>query len=117
PPLELTDLHYYMLRWSDAWTVTSLNRLREKWNLTEDGYFKTKYKGLGWRRRDTIIRPISRRLTFGIKSHLVEKLLVPVDKVINRYLTDRYAQKQSQLMQQQTPLQLPKTPTTALSSN
>lgn len=117
PPLELTDLHYYMLRWSDAWTMTSLNRLREKWNLAEDGYFKTKYKGLGWRRRDTILRPISRLLTFGIKSHIVEKLLVPVDKVINRYLTDRYSQKQHQLTQQQTPLQLPKSPATALSSN
>lgn len=117
PPLELTDLHYYMLRWSDAWTMTSLNRLREKWNLAEDGYFKTKYKGLGWRRRDTILRPISRRLTFGIKSHIVEKLLVPVDKVINRYLTDRYSQKQHQLMQQKTPLQLPKSPATALSIN
>ncbi|MFB2935697.1 glycosyltransferase family 2 protein [Aerosakkonemataceae cyanobacterium BLCC-F154] len=117
PPLELSDLHYYMLRWSDAWTMTSLNRLREKWNLDEDGYFKTKYKGLGWRRRDTIIRPLSRRLTFGIKSHLLEKWLTPVDKAINRYLTDRYTEKQRQLTQQQTPLQLPKSPKTALSSN
>ena len=117
PPLELTDLHYYMLRWSDAWTMTSLNRLREKWNLAEDSYFKTKYKGLGWRRRDTILRPISRRLTFGIKSHIVEKLLIPVDKVLNRYLTDRYSQQQDKLMQKQTPLQLPKSPATALSSN
>ncbi|MEO1375329.1 MAG: glycosyltransferase, partial [Cyanobacteria bacterium J06635_10] len=41
PPLEFTDLHFYMLRWSDAWTLGSLEHIRKKWDLTEDGYFKT----------------------------------------------------------------------------
>ncbi len=117
PPLELTDLHYYMLRWSNAWTLGSLNRLREKWNLAEDGYFQVKYKGLGWRRRDSIIRPLSRRLTFGFKSHLLERILTSLDYKLNRYLTDSYTKQLRQQMQQQPPVQLPQTQTKALSSS
>lgn len=96
PPLKWTDIHFYMLRWSDAWELASLNRLREKWNLAEDGYFQTKYKGLGWRRRDSILLPMIRKLTFGIKNQLLELiimygLMAPIEKVLNRYLTNQYA--------------------------
>lgn len=93
PPLDWSDVPYYMLRWSDAWTLGSLNHLRQKWDLSEDGYFKAKYNKLGWRRRATILRPLSRALTFGIRSHYLEKLLRPVERVFNRYLTDRYARR------------------------
>ncbi|MDZ4878804.1 MAG: hypothetical protein CLLPBCKN_008241 [Chroococcidiopsis cubana SAG 39.79] len=104
PPLEWTDLHFYMLRWSDAWTLASLHRLRDKWNLAEDAYFLQKYKQLGWRRRWTIVHPLSHRLTFGIKSHWLEKILVPLDRILNRYLTSSHARQQQkfQLQPQQT---------------
>ncbi|PSB13284.1 glycosyl transferase family 2 [filamentous cyanobacterium CCP1] len=106
------DLHFYMLRWSDAWETASLSRLRDKWNLSEDSYFTQKHKALGWRRRKMILSPLLERLTFGIlrhqyiekltfgliKSRFVEKvlmygLLMPVDRVLNTYLTHRHAQK------------------------
>ncbi len=93
PPLEIGDLTYYMLRWSDAWVLDSLQRLREKWDLTEDSYFTSKYKGLGWRRRDSIIQPLTRTLTFGRMSYRLENLLTRIDKKLNRYLTDRYRRK------------------------
>lgn len=96
PPLELSDLPYYMLRWSDGWVMGSLNRLREKWQLAEDGYFKTKYGGLGWRRRDTIIRPLVRRLSFGRGSRWLEDVLVRLDRRLNQYLVDRHAKQQEQ---------------------
>jgi GT2 family glycosyltransferase len=96
PPLEVSDIPYYMLRWSDAWVLNSLNRLREKWDLAEDGYFKTKYGGLGWRRRDTIIRPLVRRLNFGRDNSRLEGWLVKLDKYLNRYLTTRHAKQQPQ---------------------
>ncbi|MBW4621275.1 MAG: glycosyltransferase [Cyanosarcina radialis HA8281-LM2] len=97
-PLKFTDLHFYMLRWSDAWELATLNRLREKWHLAEDGYFKHKYKALGWRRRDTILMPIIRRLTLGIRHNFLDKLLMygclaPLEKRLNRYLTERHAKK------------------------
>lgn len=93
-PLEWTDLHYYMLRWSDAWELSSLKRLQDKWNLTEDEYFKNKYKRLGWRRDMTIISPIARKAPFGkIGSRVAGKVLHKMDKLVNRYLTNRYAKR------------------------
>ncbi|MBF2047372.1 MAG: glycosyltransferase [Elainella sp. C42_A2020_010] len=98
-PLAWSDLHFYMLRWSDAWELASLDRLRQKWNLTEDSsYFKQKYKALGWRRRNTILMPIVRALTLGIRNVWLEKaimygLLAPIEKRLNRYLTDQYAKR------------------------
>lgn len=112
PPLEWTDLHYYMLRWSDAWTLSSLNRFREKWELVEDGYFQSKYKKLGWRRRKTIVGPLAHRLTLGIKSGwFAEKILTPIDKVFNRYLTNRHARHQSQQVSTQASAPLYQFPT------
>ena len=100
PPLTLTDMPFYMLRWSDAWELASLHRLRDKWNLTEDEYFKNKYKKLGWRRNMSIIEPLTLRFALGQNSPLskkiLRKILLPMDKVLNRYLTNRYAWRQSQ---------------------
>jgi len=115
PPLELTDMPFYMLRWSDAWELTSLHRLRDKWNLTEDEYFKNRYNGLGWRRKTTIIKPLSRKISKTIlrrQSKKVEDLLVSMDKALNKYLTNRYARKQLQMQPSQTPQLLQKSPTT-----
>jgi len=61
-------------------------------------YFRQKYKGLGWRRRKTILQPIINSLTFGIKNRLLNKLLMygffaPIERVINHYLTSQYAKK------------------------
>ncbi|WP_066426656.1 glycosyltransferase family 2 protein [Anabaena sp. 4-3] len=92
-PLEPTDIHYYMLRWSDAWILASLERLREKWNLTEDEYFHHKYKRLGWRRHKLIINPLVRKLPIG--RGITENILLSIDKVVNRYITNRYAQLHS----------------------
>jgi GT2 family glycosyltransferase len=97
PPLDWTDLHYYMLRWSDAWELSSLKRLRDKWNLTEDEYFKNKYKRLGWRRDMTIVSPIARKMPFGkLGARVAGKTLRIFDKTLNNYLTSRYAKKHLQ---------------------
>ena len=97
PPLEWSDLHFYMLRWSDAWTMRSLKRLRSKWNLAEDSYFKTKYKKLqkGWRRRGTIISPFVTKLTLGLGSGKIESVLVRPERMLNRTLTTRHAKHHS----------------------
>lgn len=99
-PLEWTDLHYYMLRWSNAWTLSSLHRLRDKWQLSEDGYFTSKYKKLGWRRKMTFIAPIIFRLTFGLYSPKLEKIMMWFEHRINNYLTHRHFQQQKQLTTQ-----------------
>lgn len=94
PPLKLMDVHFYMLRWSDDWTLSSLNRLRAKWDLAEDGYFQNKYKKLGWRRRATLIDPLARKLTLGVGSRLLGKVMGQVEHFFNRFLTDRHRSQQ-----------------------
>ena len=40
PPLDRSDLVFFWLRWSEAWTRTTFARMRQKWNLSErDPYF------------------------------------------------------------------------------
>ncbi len=94
PPLEMSDMAFYMLRWSDAWELASLQNLQAKWDLTEDDYFKNKYKRLGWRRNMTLIEPLVTRLSFGKSNSLwkrgIRKIFVTTDKVINKYLTNNY---------------------------
>jgi GT2 family glycosyltransferase len=97
PPLEWTDLHYYMLRWSNAWLQDSLQRMHQKWEVVEDGYFQSKYKHMGWRRYETIVEPLARRLTFGVGSNLLSRILMGFEHRLNRYLTDRHARRQQQI--------------------
>ena len=95
PPLEWSDLHYYMLRWSSAWKLESLKQLRQKWHLAEDGYFKTKYKKLNGRRHSLTVKPFSRSLTGGRDYQPLTRLLKRWEKRLNRFLTNRYAQQQA----------------------
>lgn len=90
PPLKLSDVHFYMLRWSNAWTLSSLTRIREKWALAEDSYFTTKYRKLGWRRRQTLIDPFARRLLLGVGSRFLAKVMGRLERPINHYVTRRY---------------------------
>jgi GT2 family glycosyltransferase len=101
PPLEWTDLHYYMLRWSNAWLLASLERMQQKWGVVEDGYFQTKYKKMGWRRYGTIIEPLARRLTFGVGTNLLARVLMGFEHRLNRYLSDRHSRIQQQIKQPQ----------------
>lgn len=101
PPLAWSDLHYFMLRWSSAWKLASLERLRQKWQLAEDGYFKTKYKKLNGRRQSTAVKPLSRSLTGGREYKPLTRLLKLCEKRLNRFLTDRYAKQQLKLKRQQ----------------
>ena len=90
-PLTWRDVPFYMLRWSDAWEAASLRRLGDKWRLTEDQYFKNRSERLGWRRRNYMVKPISRRLAFGRRFSWLENALVRLEKVLNRRLAERYA--------------------------
>lgn len=116
PPLESSDLLFYMLRWSDAWTLASLQRIREKWGLSEDGYFKTKYKKLGVRRIATIVKPLVRRLSFGSENKPLKKVLKSFDRKLNRYLTDRYAKMLPQRKLKLDPIQKNQSATPELSN-
>lgn len=89
--LEWSDLPFFMLRWSDAWELASLEHFRRKWNVTEDKYFQKRYRRLGQRRHQGYLRPFVRRLSFGKRPPWIEQVLIAVDRRINRYLSDRYS--------------------------
>ncbi len=89
-PLQWSDLTFFMLRWSDAWEVASLEHFRTKWELTEDKYFKKRYSRLGQRRHQAIVRPFVRKIAFGNRNPLLEKILISVDRIVNRYITSRF---------------------------
>jgi GT2 family glycosyltransferase len=97
PPFALTDIPFYMLRWSDAWEMRSLRRFREKWGLSEDGSFKARYERLGWRRHHSLVRPAARRLTFGRGSLRIERLAMRAERVLNRYLSGRHERVRARL--------------------
>ncbi len=120
PPLEMSDMAFFMLRWSDAWELASLQHLRAKWDLTEDDYFKNKYKRLGWRRHMTLIEPWINRLSFGKSNSLwkrvIRKIFVTGDKTANKYIAKYYERNQSKLRPVQAVTQ-PQYATTTSSRN
>ena len=95
PDFKLYDLPYFMLRWNDAWDLASLHHLRDKWDLAEDKYFKKRYAGLGSRRHELLIKPFVKWLTFGQGSPWLEKLLISIERRLNRYVYRRYIKRYS----------------------
>ncbi|MDX1944583.1 MAG: glycosyltransferase [Pirellulaceae bacterium] len=91
---RLSDLPFFMLRWSDQWELDSLENLRRKYELTaDDEYYKTRVNKRGWRRRHKIWRPLVTRLCLGRRVRWLEDLLVRIDCLYNRRLTDHYARE------------------------
>ncbi|BAZ44023.1 putative glycosyltransferase [Chondrocystis sp. NIES-4102] len=81
---EFSDLTYFMLRWSDAWEVASLEHFMQKWDLTKkDKYFKKRYSRLGQRRHQAFLRPLVRQLSFGGYYTWIEKVLVAIERKVN----------------------------------
>ena len=100
PPLRWTDLPYYMMRWSDRWELNSLYHLRDKWNLSEEGWLSNRIAKVGWRRRFFMIRPFLRHVPIRAVRRLLERLLVLVDKRLNANLTrndKHHCQRQHQI--------------------
>jgi hypothetical protein len=93
-PLTFSDYPYFMLRWSDAWEVSSLTRMREKWRLDDDGYFANRISNRGWRRNLAIWRPVANMLSFGWKNRLLSRALFAFDRfMLNRFISERYRRR------------------------
>ncbi|MEL6780394.1 MAG: glycosyltransferase [Cyanobacteria bacterium J06597_16] len=103
PTMELSDLPYFMLRWSDEWERASLKHFQQKWNLAESRYFQKRYKKLGQRRRKELIKPLVAQFSFLNEpaKKWLEKRLIGVEKILNYYLSWQY---QKLLEQADTPL-------------
>ncbi|MEM7725401.1 MAG: glycosyltransferase [Cyanobacteria bacterium P01_A01_bin.45] len=92
PALSWEDLPYFMLRWSDRWELDNLHHFHQKWNLVENEYFTKRYKKLGRRRKEELIKPLVKRFNFLGKpfKNWLESILVKLEKKLNNYLYYRY---------------------------
>ncbi|MBO9999559.1 MAG: glycosyltransferase [Cyanobacteria bacterium SID2] len=87
------DISYFMLRWSDAWEIESLQHFQNKWNLKKDKYFKKRYNRLGYRRHQAFLKPWVRQMTLGQRVPWLEKIAIAIERTIDRYMTDCYARR------------------------
>jgi GT2 family glycosyltransferase len=82
--LKWSDVPYFSLRWSDFWERKSLNRFVEKWNLTEDNYFKMRFKNLGKYRQDALLKPLFLKLR-RYRMSVIERKLAKWERALNNY--------------------------------
>lgn len=93
---NLADLSFFLLRWSDAWELASLEHFSQKWNLPKkDRYFKKRYERLGHRRHKAFLKPLLRRLTLGLSSPKLEQWAIPFERSLNRWISNHYARYQA----------------------
>lgn len=91
PPLEASDVPFFMLRWSNDWERRSLNHFREKWDLVEDDFFKRRLGRLGWRRQAMVVKRPVRNLPFSKGKRSVEVWAQSLEHKLNRLVTRRDA--------------------------
>ncbi len=93
PPLTRSDLDYYMLRWSHAWNVASLEHFRDKWNLAADDPGISElmdwvggHRRIAWHRVNRAVRLLGRKPARWIQKRVIS----PLELAINcrRYPAD-----------------------------
>lgn len=82
--LEWSDIPYFSLRWSNFWERVSLNRFIEKWDLSEDNYFRMRFKKLGQYRKDALLKPYFSKLR-RYRLSRAEKPLIKLESFLNNF--------------------------------
>lgn len=87
PPLEKTDLPYFMLRWSHAWNVASIERFRAKWKLDPDDPgladlldWCSGHRRIAWHSVSRAMRVLGRKPARWLENHVMARL----EQAINR---------------------------------
>lgn len=101
PDFKWYDLPYFMVRWCNAWDRASLDHLRLKWNLAEDSYFKKRYRIIGNRRRELLVKPLVQRLTFERGNAWLEQIINGLEQQINNFFYQRHLKHRSRVLAKQ----------------
>jgi GT2 family glycosyltransferase len=73
-PIKVTDLPYFLLRWSSRWQRVSHDALKAKWGFKEEGYIAERRALADWRVMDHVVKPTLRRVpVLGRKWGFVER--------------------------------------------
>jgi GT2 family glycosyltransferase len=91
PPLKASDIHFFMLRWSNDWERRSLNHFRQKWDLVEDDFFQRRLGRLGWRRQSMVVKLPVRKLPFSRGKRTLEKTAQTLEHRVNGLVTRRHS--------------------------
>jgi len=93
-PLQISDVPFFALRWSDLWDLSSFHYLRDKWNLEEDEYFQREYRNVGWRRRELMMRGgLLRWLVSWKVRGVAERALRPLERRLNAAIARRHSSR------------------------
>lgn len=76
PPLSLTDLPYFCLRWSDGWTRHTLRHFAEKWGITPS--YEARVQKTRMRRQRLLFTPVEKRLESLVGDRLTSLVMLPV---------------------------------------
>lgn len=57
-PVRLSDLSYFLLRWSPAWQRRSHDLLKQRWGFQETGFISSRRQMADWRIVDHVVKPI-----------------------------------------------------------
>jgi GT2 family glycosyltransferase len=87
PKLERSDIVYFMLRWSEAWTRMSIDHLVQKWSLTADVPTNYGVVEFGRSHRRLLMAPaIANAARFGrYPERLVQRYISALEVAFNRY--------------------------------
>lgn len=82
PPFAWSDARFFMLRWSEKWSLASLRHFEEKWGMVD-------LNDLNWLRtqRRRLYKPLlGRLLRLGPFTVAIRAVLRPVEIALNRFL-------------------------------
>lgn len=87
PPIDVSDIPYYMLRWSDEWAIGSMQHFMKKW----DCHFDLENLRRIWieAHRDIAIEPFRRRLRKLVGRRASTALCLPLRKAMEQVLIGR----------------------------
>ncbi len=80
----LRDARFFLLRWSDAWLLQSIERMEEKWQLDRSPEFGALLRGNGWQRRQLVLRGLANRVPAGRCKEAAKSLLFRIDHWVGR---------------------------------
>jgi GT2 family glycosyltransferase len=86
PPLALSDVPYYLQRWSEARHHATIRHFCTKWDIEEDAVLY----GIAGRRRRRLLRPLlstlRRTVGEGLFESIERRLVIPVEQTLNRWV-------------------------------
>jgi GT2 family glycosyltransferase len=87
PPIDVSDIPFYMLRWSDEWAIGSMQHFMKKW----DCHFDLENLRRIWieAHRDVAVEPFRRPLRSLVGRRISTAMCMPVRKVMEQVLIPR----------------------------